>query len=780
MDKKLFEITYNPYTNSVHFRQQIGIDETGQVMWGEIEPDSQLMKFQQQRCIFENCIEDIIDPINKYYNTSDGFCIVFNGTSEDFDALNKTIGSNNNSKSSIIECVHEECYPSPSIVLNEIVDAYKQIKSEFDDYIENKNNTLKEDDERLEIGKAVSRFNDTIRAVIPVCIIGNYSVGKSALVNAIVGREVLPSQATSTTAKNVVIRNSNEYSVQFTFDREEYRLDISDLTSIQCTGVVDSELIDELIQGTETLTDKDKRIHQIVENLNNGTSNSTKLAGIEGNVLITLPFTNSELDTSNYTFEIVDTPGSNKTEEEKRIHRMNLEQLMDEQTNALPIFVMNFLNMESTDNTDLIELLESKKAGFALQNCIIVISMSDQLVERQIAEELPQKIEQWIPHPTIMYVSPVAAIGEKKQDKGIWIDQAYKQIYETKTKGLVQVVPPRYNHTPCGREIDAGKKNSMSMLLYASGIPSLETEINYFAYRFAEFKKCYNSREYLLEALDLADKKLFEARKNQETEKEKRKKDQKEQRNRIIMQINSINPPSVNDVIRAVKPIADGYLKEYCDSVEWNAKRIWQNCKNSKNARKLFQDAMVYHCQTNLYDKRAPEIKGIIKETLTRLASAYMEKVRTVEKNEYSKLSVEAQHELDSLFIDYKSGPVLRDVAFGKFEILKQLILLALPFKKAHDAYVKQFAEKFCANLRGKDNYERQCITEPVRQYCKQVNDWSQNYRKKVYETLDKDSSILSDLDEKIRQSEEKIEDMSNRIENLSEVRARLQGVLPV
>lgn len=122
-----------------------------------------------------------------------------------------------------------------------------------------------------------------------------------------------------------------------------------------------------------------------------------------------------------YSFVFIDTPGSNNGDEAQKIHRENLEELMDEQTNALPIFVMGRNSLDSNDANDLRVLLENKEAGFALQNCIIAISMSDQLVEQQLSEEMPEKIKRWMNHPTIMYVSPIAAIGEKKADKHIWI-----------------------------------------------------------------------------------------------------------------------------------------------------------------------------------------------------------------------------------------------------------------------------------------------------------------------------------------------------------------------
>lgn len=268
---KYIEIMYNPYINSIHFKLKNTNNDSSDSEYMEIDMDSKLQKFQGTRCIFENCVEEILDIINKYFNTSGNLIIEFIGTGEDFGVLQNAVKCSENPKSKGIECEFKERYPSSSDALRKIRDAYEQIKTEFSDYINN--DEFDEDDERAVIGQAITKFQDTVKAEIPVCVIGNYSVGKSALVNALVGLEILPSHANSTTAKNVLLKNGQEYSLCFDYKGSKYVL-LIDGNEIkhQCDGDVDEDLIQELTNGIDGFTSEEQILHQIIENLNTETS----------------------------------------------------------------------------------------------------------------------------------------------------------------------------------------------------------------------------------------------------------------------------------------------------------------------------------------------------------------------------------------------------------------------------------------------------------------------------------------------------------------------------
>lgn len=779
---KKFEILYNPYNNQIHFRQANGKADSDEVEWNEIDSDSSFQKYQKKRCIFENCVEEILELINRFINTSGELEIDFIGTDADFGVLTCAVAKSIDPKSKGIVCECVERYLSSEEILGKIREAYQQIEDEFSDYMNN--SEYEEDDDRVVIAKEISRFQETVDEEIPICVIGNYSVGKSALVNSLVGFEILPSHANSTTAKNVQVKNGDLFTLEFVCEGTEYILDINGNEILSSAdGEKDEALLDELLCNTESLCTAEEILHQILENLNVETSEESFISRIEGTVIITVPFRKSELDTDRYSFVFIDTPGSNNGNEAQRIHRENLEKLMDEQTNALPIFVMSRNSLDSNDTNDLRTLLESKEVGFAVQNCIIAISMSDQLVEQQLAEEMPDKIKQWLSHPTIMYVSPVAAIGEKKIDKGSWIDGAYRQLYERKVSDLVDVIPPKYNQTPCGRTISNGRKKALPPLLYASGLPSLETEINYFAYRFAEYKKCTNGKEYLLNALILADQKLKEAKINLEDQKKAKVKEQNDTRDGLIKKINDVKLPAVNTVISSVNKEFINILNEYCNGVEALVRKTWESCKDKSDAMQMFEKMMAAHCQKNLYDAHIKDIKEKIETLFIEMTAQYIAEVHQCIVDGEEKLSLDAKKELEELFRISSDGPVLKDVSVGVFERIKLALLAKIPLKKTQELFIEGYTKKFIEKLKGSQKYygvfASQCICQPAKLYSKQIVEWSDEYKKSIGETLNKDNAILSDLDDKIETMTSIIGDMENRLHNLSSVRTMLEGIIP-
>lgn len=456
---------------------------------------------------------------------------------------------------------------------------------------------------------------------------------------------------------------------------------------------------------------------------------------------------------------------------------------MEEQTNALPIFVMDRMHLDSNDANDLRLLLENKKTGFAIQNCIIAISRSDMLVEQQLSEEMPDKIKQWLNHPTIMYVSPIAAIGAKKRKMDPWIDLTYKQIFEKKLSDLTEIIPPNYNETPCGRKMTQSKMQAIKPLLYASGIPSLETEINYYAYRFAEFKKCTNGREYLLKALQLADKKLQEAKDQLEKDKKEKVKEQQKVRKDIKNRIDAVSLPSVNTVVDAVKSTFSSTLNGYCDDIESLVKQTWALLKKKKDAMALFEKAMAAHCQKNLYDAHIQKIKKSIEAKFIELTTQYMNSVKKCVTDQYNSISEETKRELEQLFNDGESVPTLNDVSVSKFEKITMSIIGHIPFERTQELFIKWYVKKFKEKLQGDKEhigvFTIQCIKEPAENYSRQIKAWSIKYKRSIDNTLNKDNAILSELDGNIKTLEGKIEDMERRLKNLDDVRNMLEEILP-
>ena len=329
----------------------------------------------------------------------------------------------------------------------------------------------------------------------------------------------------------------------------------------------------------------------------------------------------------------------------------------------------------------------------------------------------------------------------------------------------------------------ASRKKDITPLLYASGLPSLETEINYFAYRFAEYKKCTNGREYLLRALDLADKKLAEAQKQLEKDKQSKEKEQKDIRTALKKKIDSVPLPKVNAVVAYVNKEYSEVLTNYCNGVDSLIRDLWKEYKGQKKAMDSFENAITKHCQENLYNANLKRIKEMIESSFMDLTVEYIASVRKIVTDEYEKLSEEAQNELNALFDENDKGPTLQDVKVGALQKIKLILLGALPFDKAQDLFVEQYSRKFKDKLQGTKRsyglFTLQCIAQPAEEYNKQIRTWSNAYKDDIDLTLNKDNSILSKLDEKIGEMEDMIEDMERRLKNLASVKAMLSSLLP-
>ena len=383
-----------------------------------------------------------------------------------------------------------------------------------------------------------------------------------------------------------------------------------------------------------------------------------------------------------------------------------------------------------------------------------------------------------------MYVSPVAAIGVRKDKSIEWIDQTYKEIFETKVDSLLKTLPPDYNMTPCKRSLSKEDKESLDPLSYASGLPSLEQELNYFAMRFAEYKKCTKGKELLLNAMKMANKKLEEAKIQLEKDKEDKKKEQQAVRSAIVGKMKQVKKPTVNAAVSSVKSQFQGVLNDYCNNVPSAVREYWRNVHMRQYTIDDLGKDMQFHCQSNLYNPNANGIKALLQDKLIDQATSYMKNVQACVTDQYEKISADTQKDLDALFDTVTQKPQLNDVEIRPF------VRIRIGFLKwignifsTDEQVVSTYSNEFIAKLKGNERqhglFALQCIQEPANAYSKQINLWADNQIVEVQKTLDHDNAILSDLDDKIAELEQDIIDLEGRLANLSNVQNSLKTLLP-
>lgn len=85
---------------------------------------------------------------------------------------------------------------------------------------------MKED---FSVKRGLNKVSQALDDVIPLCVFGNYSAGKSTFINALIGVELLPSGGDPVTAKIYEIRNSeflDQAKISFEFHGERTEISI--------------------------------------------------------------------------------------------------------------------------------------------------------------------------------------------------------------------------------------------------------------------------------------------------------------------------------------------------------------------------------------------------------------------------------------------------------------------------------------------------------------------------------------------------------------------------
>ena len=789
--QKQIRFLYNPYENKIEFL----ISQDGGESWNKLSENSDLRHFENQDCVLANCAEDIVALINRYQNVSaEGVLICFEGTEEDFEILQEVVRNENaiNPKKGKIACRKIAKFLSADEAINVIRSAQDRIASEFSDYLPDCDGYDAMPFDEQKIGETISTFNTTVSTEIPVCIIGTYSIGKSALINAIVGAEILPSAVKQCTAKNVRVINDKGYSIAVNYKDEEITFDVNNGA---IAAAEESDKASEFILGLQRVIsienmDEVTIIRNILRVLN-GEIESDLSIGIGFNVTITLPFFGSILNNETAKIVLYDTPGSDNSDVDQRAHRQALEELMEHQTNALPVFIMDREHALSNDHKDVKTLIDSNKSGFSSPNCIIVFSKAERLTESQYREEIPTTLINWHGGITFLHVCAIGALGAKKGNKS-WSDSQYGEVYRDWYRKFEQDGKslPKYNRVPCGRTMEPNTRALIPDELYASGVPSLEDEINYYVLRYANYKKCVNGRALLIQAMKLAEEKLKVEEKRLQEDKKKKETEQAEIRKKLLSKMRAVKPHSI-DIYDIAKKY-DGVLKKYCSTVPSAVEMIWKEARNCEDKKSFMATALQNHCMKNLFIPAYEGENGIAHLIIQRLieyAEEYTSSIKQIVEERNEDLSQEARAELIKIF-DTIGTPEFQSFQINGSNALLEFSQL-LNFKWLEEKGLESVAASVCKKLdyhskgikkktRYYGEFQFYCIVKPVREYEKQLQTWTDANRTLIEQTINQDNAILSQYDAEIAATEAKIQDLRDRLERLKDVGVQLDTVLAI
>lgn len=533
------KIISDPYNKDISY--EVWNDEKNK--WRNISISNPKSKLRNQKYtegflpfVITKIIEIIIE---EYYTNKDKIEIIFEGNSDEFEEVKKV-------------CEDDEYKDKLHIIK---ADKYLENAREIQPVITNvflnnihpiifQNEDIEQTEEELEsIEQDHIKYNDAITDIIPICVVGNYSAGKSSFINSLIGKEILPSGTKPMTSrihkifetneeKNATISFSiNDTPLNITFSEKGYEID---------NKIINNNLI---IKLKEELDKKDKTI---VQSLNksleiiNCYDNNTDNISISNEIKINISFGDGLLKKSKKKFLILDTPGSNSASNEN--HTKVLGEALDGFSNGLPIFVSELDSLDTTDNEDLFKAINDVEA---LDNrfTLIVVNKADGASLPQTEEEKDDILNQSVPKNLyssgIYFVSSILGLGYKtdgkfndshsaeifaeKKDK--YIDQTseyYKQLY-------------KYNIGPKQLTQERTKNlDEIDKLYLNSGLYSIECAILNFAEKYSSYDKCKQSKLFLDRMVKTTSDAISTNKEKAEEYKEELKKDLEENKKQLL------------------------------------------------------------------------------------------------------------------------------------------------------------------------------------------------------------------------------------------------------
>ncbi len=582
------KITCDPYTNKIEYK----FLNTENDEWNEVDAGSNLRKDKFTNTSLQKIAYDAVKELKENYNTgTEGLNIVFEGTNEDYEQLKDIINSYFGNDE--IELTRGKCYfLSAREAKEKIENIFRRIRKELDSC------------PNEEVKKLIDKYTETVRPTVPICVMGLYSAGKSAFINALLGMELLPSASDPTTAKTYKISLGNKNEIRFKWLK-------SDCNWIPISLVFDGktycispsekiEIVGELAKVKEFHT-IEERMYNAIKIINEYDVNKSKDKPkgqekfyISDLIEITLNKKDSgygELYSDNYNFVLYDTPGSNSASNKE--HTEVLKKAMEDQTNGLPIYITTPDSMDNKDNMKLIEILENLGGALDKDNLMIVVNKADEKSKETLSKKKNNYstlcISELNPAGTYFVSSPIGigckkllsenTVSESGQTVPNFIDDDYYTVFADKISKFKNKAPEKlflqlytYNIVP-RKQYDDYSSLSMDEEYFAyrnSGLHAIESAIVDFSDKYSLYNKCKNASDYLSKAIELLNESLNDIEKEKKGLSEELKSKMDDKQKAIL-----------DELKKVCKEMESNFMNDYNKGLREYTNKMFKNVDNN-------------------------------------------------------------------------------------------------------------------------------------------------------------------------------------------------------
>lgn len=512
------KIKSNPYTKEISY-QTLDVTTGDWVDIKQSDERSRLREKDSERSFLPFKIKEIISIIVKeYYVGREKVQLIFEGTQDEYVEIASV-------------CESDEFKEKIDLIRsNTILENARFIKEDIKQIFETVNPVIKQimqDDEK--VIKRINKVSKALDDVIPLCVFGNYSAGKSTFINALTGVEILPSGSDPVTAKIYEIRNSeflDRAKISFEFHKERIEIAIDGKEIRVLKGNPETEIVKSIKE--EIANDGTYELYAMVriamEILNNYEKRDREVTEISNVISLSVPFSpNGVIGTSQNKFVIFDTPGSNSNSNED--HSKVLKEAMAEFSNGIPLWITQYDAHDTKDNAELcdnvlaIESLDKRFTMIIFNKADDADLPEDGFTEKQINEILEYCAIEKMYANGIFFVSSIIGLGGK--NNGEFVDRFYGKKFRTQSltfsdpEDIDYLSLYKYNIMPSQvkqNALEYSQKNE-NLIYSNSGLYCVEKEIETFASKHSAYNKCQMALSFLSDVIDKTNARIEEKKK---------------------------------------------------------------------------------------------------------------------------------------------------------------------------------------------------------------------------------------------------------------------------
>lgn len=634
------KITSNPYNREIIYQSYK--EQTGD--WNEIKNsnnNSKLREDETGKSFLPFKIKDIIDIIiSEYYVSGEKVEIVFEGTQDEYAEV-ETMCREESVKDKI------ELIRTSTILENARV-IIKPIKEIFDTVQPIIEKIIKDDEN---VQRDLNKVSDALKDIIPICVFGNYSAGKSTFINSLIGSEVLPSGGDPVTAKVYKIERSkfaDNARIRFTYKEEAFEILFEGVKYRVLVGNAENELIQDIYTAIKEYKNEDMNAYiNIALGLINGYEKKDKDDIVISNVIeLEIPFSkNGILGQSYNNFVIFDTPGSNS--ESNIEHSVVLKEALEGFSNGIPVWISTYESIDSTDNASLCEKILDIKA-LDKRFTMIVLNKADgsDLDEDSFSKSKEKEMLEYnsvekMYASGIYFVSSIMGLGAKSD--GALADKHYRKIFRSQQEMYSDQEDEdyatlyKYNIMPkqIKQNVLDYSSNCTNLIYANSGLFCVEMEMENFASKHTAYNKCQMVYIFLKDVIEETEKRITARTESLKRTREARRRELEAAKAQLIDSINRTAETSEADFDRNSKVFVRSLVTEdlnYSYEVE-ALNRLTEKLRNESITENNFstqikdyedsKNNMISHLKANGQNLLKRDIVGSIKTMKNELVKDF-------------------------------------------------------------------------------------------------------------------------------------------------------------